>query len=41
MGTTEVMKSFEEYMSIPIAELVESGTNPRKAFDEERLAELA
>jgi len=30
-----------EYRNIPLGELVESPTNPRKAFDEERLEELA
>ena len=30
-----------EYRNIPVSELVESPTNPRKAFDEERLEELA
>src|SRR5258708_2020532 len=41
MSTTETMKSLKEYVSVPIVELIESSTNPRKAFDEERLEELA
>ena len=41
MNTTEAVKSLNEYVSIPIAELIESSTNPRKAFNEERLEELA
>ena len=41
MSTTETMKSLQEYVSIPIVKLIESSTNPRKAFDEERLEELA
>ena len=41
MNTQEVVKSLQEYVNIPIAELTESGTNPRKTFDEERLEELA
>ena len=41
MSTTETVKSLKDYASIPIADLIESSTNPRKAFDEERLKELA
>ncbi len=41
MSTTEAVKSSKEYMTVPIMELIESSTNPRKAFDEERLEELA
>ena len=41
MSMTEAVKSLNEYVSIPIGELIESSTNPRKAFDEERLEELA
>src|SRR5260370_8087172 len=41
MSTTETVKSLKEYASIPIVDLIESSTNPRKAFDEERLEELA
>jgi ParB family chromosome partitioning protein len=40
MSTTETVKSLKEYASIPIADLIESSANPRKAFDEERLKEL-
>jgi len=35
------VKSSKEYLNIPIVELTESSTNPRKVFDEERLEELA
>jgi predicted TIM-barrel fold metal-dependent hydrolase len=31
----------KEYASIPIADLIESSTNPRTVLDEERLKELA
>src|SRR6202790_812668 len=41
MTATEAVKSLKEYMTVPIVELIESSTNPRKAFDEERLEELA
>src|SRR5271163_2031609 len=41
MSTTEVVKSSKEYMNVPIAELVESSTNPRKVFDQSFLEELA
>ena len=41
MNTQEAVKSLQEYVNVPIAELTESGTNPRKTFDEERLKELA
>jgi ParB family transcriptional regulator, chromosome partitioning protein len=41
MNTQEVVKSSQEYVSVPIAALTESATNPRKTFDEERLDELA
>jgi len=41
MSTTEIAKSLQEYVSIPIVKLIESSTNPRKAFDEARLEELA
>src|ERR1700738_5459266 len=41
MSTTEAVKSSKEYMTVSIAELIESSTNPRKVFDEERLEELA
>jgi len=41
MSATETVKSSKEYLNIPIVELIESSTNPRKVFDEERLEELA
>lgn len=41
MNTKEAVKSLQEYVNVPIAELTESGTNPRKTFNEERLAEFA
>jgi ParB family chromosome partitioning protein len=41
MTTQDAVKSLPEYVNVPIAELAESGTNPRKTFDEERLEELA
>jgi len=41
MNTKEAVKSLQEYVNVPLAELVESSTNPRKTFDEERLGELA
>jgi ParB family transcriptional regulator, chromosome partitioning protein len=41
MNTKEAVKSLEEYVSVPLPELVESSTNPRKTFDEETLEELA
>jgi ParB family chromosome partitioning protein len=41
MNTKKAVKSLQEYVSVPIAELAESRTNPRKTFDKERLEELA
>jgi len=41
MSTKAAVKALPEYVSVPIAELVESSTNPRKAFDEQQLEELA
>src|SRR5229473_623557 len=41
MSATEAVKSSKEYLTIPIVDLIESNTNPRKVFDEERLEELA
>ena len=41
MNTKEAVKSLQEYVSVPLTELVESSTNPRRTFDEERLEELA
>jgi hypothetical protein len=40
MSTTETTKSLQGYMSIPIAQLTESNTNPRKVFDAAKLKEL-
>jgi ParB family chromosome partitioning protein len=41
MSTTEAVKSSKEYMNVPIVELIESSTNPRKVFDQSFLEELA
>jgi ParB family chromosome partitioning protein len=41
MNTKEAVQSLTEYMNVPLPELVESSTNPRKTFDDERLEELA
>jgi ParB family chromosome partitioning protein len=41
MSTKDAVKQLQEYVNVPLAELVESSTNPRKTFDEERLEELA
>ena len=41
MNTKEAVQSLPEYVNVPLAELVESSTNPRKTFDDERLEELA
>src|SRR6202162_1181732 len=41
MNTKEAVKSLQEYVNVPLAELTESSTNPRRTFDEERLEELA
>jgi hypothetical protein len=41
MSMTAKTKPTEEYRNIPIAQLKESSSNPRKTFDEERLEELA
>ena len=41
MSMKEAVKPLQEYLSVAIAELTESSTNPRKVFDEERLEELA
>ncbi len=40
-STTEAVKSSKEYMNVPIVELIESSTNPRKVFDQSFLEELA
>jgi len=41
MNTKEAVKPLQEYVNVPLAQLVESSTNPRKTFDEEKLEELA
>jgi ParB family chromosome partitioning protein len=41
MNTQEAVTSLQEYVSVPIAELAESTTNPRKKFHQEPLEELA
>ena len=41
MSTKEAVKSSKEYMNVPIVELIESGTNPRKVFDQSFIEELA
>ena len=41
MNTKEAVKSLPEFVNVPLSELVESSTNPRKTFDEESLEELA
>jgi len=41
MSTKATVKELPEYVSVPIGGLVESATNPRKAFDEQELEELA
>jgi len=41
MSAKKGVKQLQEYVNVPLAELVESSTKPRKTFDEERLEELA
>jgi ParB/RepB/Spo0J family partition protein len=41
MNTKEAVQSLPEYVNVPLAELVECSTNPRKMFDDEKLEELA
>ena len=41
MKTKEAVQATQEYVNVSLTELVESTTNPRKTFDEERLEELA
>jgi ParB family transcriptional regulator, chromosome partitioning protein len=41
LSTHPTTTSNDEYRSVPITALVESPTNPRKHFDEDRLRELA
>jgi hypothetical protein len=36
-----VVQSNNEYRNLPVAQLQESATNPRKRFDEKNLEELA
>jgi len=38
MNTKEAVKPLHEYVNAPLAELVESSTNPRKALDEEKIS---
>jgi ParB family transcriptional regulator, chromosome partitioning protein len=40
MNPKAAVKTVQEYMTVPLAELVESLTNPRKTFDEGQLEEL-
>jgi len=40
MNPKEAVKPSQEYVNVPIAELVESSTNPRRTFDEGQLEEL-
>jgi ParB family transcriptional regulator, chromosome partitioning protein len=40
MNTKEAAQPLPEYVNVPLAELVESSTNPRRTFDDERLEEL-
>jgi ParB family chromosome partitioning protein len=41
MSMKAAVNALPEYVSIPLGELVESSTNPRKVFDEPQLQELA
>jgi hypothetical protein len=41
MQATQIAVTNNEYRNISIAALVESGTNPRKRFDQAALEELA
>lgn len=41
MSKSETTKAAQEYRNLPITRLKESTTNPRKTFDDVRLAELA
>jgi ParB family chromosome partitioning protein len=41
MSMNEAVRASQEYVNVPLAQLVESSTNPRKTFDEEKLEELA
>ena len=41
MSIKEAVKALQEWVTVPLAQLVESSTNPRKTFDEEKLEDLA
>jgi ParB family transcriptional regulator, chromosome partitioning protein len=41
MSMNEAVRASQEYVNVPLAQLVESSTNPRKTFDEGKLEELA
>jgi ParB family chromosome partitioning protein len=41
MSTAEIATIKQEYRNLPVAQLVESSTNPRRRFDENGLKELA
>jgi ParB family chromosome partitioning protein len=41
MSTKAATGALPEYLNIPIGELIESSTNPRKTFDETQLTQLA
>src|SRR5258708_20729067 len=41
MSTKEAMKPLQEYVNVPLAQVVEAPPDPRKTFDEEQLEELA
>src|SRR5277367_10389 len=41
MSAKEAVKPLQEYANVPLAELVESSTNPRKVFDQTFLEGLA
>jgi len=41
MSTAEIVTIKQEYRNLPVAQLVESSTNPRRRFEENGLKELA
>ena len=41
MSTAEIATIKQEYRNLPVAQLVESSTNPRRRFEENGLKELA
>jgi ParB family chromosome partitioning protein len=41
MSMKDAVNPLQEYATVPLAQLIESSTNPRKKFDEEKLEELA